>query len=46
MEPVLHKGDVVVVERTNNNYADIEVGDIIAVKNEGITYDNFQVHQH
>ena len=36
MEPTIHKGDVVVIERMNNNYASLKEGDIIAVKNEGI----------
>ena len=36
MEPNISKGDVVVVEKMNNNYSELKEGDIIAVKNEGI----------
>lgn len=36
MESNISKGDVVVVEKMNNNYSELKEGDIIAVKNEGV----------
>ena len=36
MEPKISKGDVVIVEKMTNNYNDLKVGQVIAVKRDGI----------
>ena len=36
MTPKINKGDVVIIEKITDNYDDLKIGDVIAVKNEGI----------
>ena len=37
MSPQIHKGDVVVIEKLNNNFDKLKVGDVIAFKYNGVT---------